>query len=212
MTGSAIAVEWAQENAARDRSSPGTRASRAATPWRTCSSARVNPAGRLPVTFYKSVDQLPPFADYDMKGRTYRYFNGEPLYPFGHGLSYTRFEYSDLRVDRPRVRRRGTRSNVSVRREERGRAGRRRGRPALRARPGHEGAVPRTRSSAASSGCRSQPGEQQQVTFRLAPAAATSRATTPAAKAMRRRPGDYELQVGASSRDIRLTSRLSVRP
>ena len=59
-----------------------------------------NPAGRLPVTFYTSADQLPPFTDYAMKGRTYRYFTGTPLYPFGFGISYSTFEYSDLRVSR----------------------------------------------------------------------------------------------------------------
>jgi beta-glucosidase len=59
-----------------------------------------NPAGRLPVTFYKSVEQLPPFDNYSMNNRTYRYFRGEVLYPFGHGLSYSTFEYSRLQVQR----------------------------------------------------------------------------------------------------------------
>jgi beta-glucosidase len=57
-----------------------------------------NPAGRLPVTFYTGVDQLPEFTDYSMANRTYRYFSGEPLYPFGFGLSYSRFEYSGLHL------------------------------------------------------------------------------------------------------------------
>jgi beta-glucosidase len=55
-----------------------------------------NPAGRLPVTFYKSTDQLPPFTDYAMKGHTYRYFKGDPLYAFGYGLSFSSFQYSGL--------------------------------------------------------------------------------------------------------------------
>jgi beta-glucosidase len=61
-----------------------------------------SPAGRLPVTFYKSASDLPPFKDYGMQGRTYKYFKGEPLYPFGHGLSYTQFSYK-LAAPAPRA-------------------------------------------------------------------------------------------------------------
>jgi beta-glucosidase len=61
-------------------------------------SGKNNPSGRLPVTFYSSVDQLPAFADYSMKQRTYRYFSGRPLFPFGFGLSYSQFKYAGLKL------------------------------------------------------------------------------------------------------------------
>ena len=61
-------------------------------------SGKVSPSGKLPITFYKSTSQLPDFLDYDMQGRTYRYFEGEPLYPFGYGLSYGDFRYGKARL------------------------------------------------------------------------------------------------------------------
>ena len=60
---------------------------------------KYSPSGRLPVTFYRSIEELPPFTDYAMSNRTYRYFEGEPLYPFGFGLSYTSFRYEGLQVE-----------------------------------------------------------------------------------------------------------------
>jgi len=71
-----------------------------------------NPGGRLPVTFYRSAADLPPFKDYQMKGHTYRYFEGEPLDPFGFGLSYTKFEYSNLVL--PKIMARNEEVTVAV--------------------------------------------------------------------------------------------------
>jgi beta-glucosidase len=93
--GSALAVNWGKEhtNAILDAWYPGEEGGTAVA---ETLSGKNNPAGRLPVTFYTGADQLPPFEDYAMKGRTYRYFEGTPLYPFGYGLSYTTFSYSNL--------------------------------------------------------------------------------------------------------------------
>ena len=95
MNGSALSVNWAKEhaNAILDAWYPGEEGGAAVV---ETLSGKNNPAGRLPVTFYSSVSQLPPFDDYAMKGRTYRYFEGTPLYPFGYGLSYTNFAYGGL--------------------------------------------------------------------------------------------------------------------
>jgi beta-glucosidase len=95
--GSALGVNWAKEhaNAILDAWYPGEEGGAAVA---ETLSGRNNPAGRLPVTFYTDVSQLPPFEDYSMKGRTYRYFAGTPLFPFGYGLSYTTFSYSGLMV------------------------------------------------------------------------------------------------------------------
>ena len=95
--GSALGVNWASvhANAILEAWYPGEEGGAAVA---ETLSGRNNPAGRLPVTFYEDVSQLPPFEDYSMKGRTYRYFEGAPLYPFGYGLSYTTFAYSGLTV------------------------------------------------------------------------------------------------------------------
>ncbi len=97
MNGSALSVNWANEHADAilDAWYSGEEGGTAVA--QTLVGAN-NPAGRLPVTFYESVDQLPAFEDYSMKNRTYRYFEGQPLYPFGHGLSYSKFEYNNLKL------------------------------------------------------------------------------------------------------------------
>jgi beta-glucosidase len=103
LNGSALAVNWADEHvkAILEAWYPGEEGGTAVA---EALAGDYSPGGRLPVTFYKSADQLPPFEDYDMKGRTYRYFSGEPLYPFGYGLSYTTFTYENLGFDSKTLR------------------------------------------------------------------------------------------------------------
>jgi beta-glucosidase len=96
LNGSALAINWEKENlpAILEAWYPGQAAGTAIA---DVLFGDYNPAGRLPVTFYKSEKDLPPFDEYSMKERTYRYFTGEPLFTFGYGLSYTSFEYSGLK-------------------------------------------------------------------------------------------------------------------
>jgi beta-glucosidase len=102
LNGSALGLNWADKNVAAivEAWYPGEEGGAAVA---DVLFGDYNPGGRLPVTFYKSADQLPPFRDYNMEGKTYRYFKGEPLYPFGYGLSYTTFKYSNLTISPKRL-------------------------------------------------------------------------------------------------------------
>jgi beta-glucosidase len=204
--GSAMAVDWADENlpAILIAWYPGQRGGNAVA---DVLFGEINPAGRLPVTFYRESEPLPPFDDYRMDGRTYRYFTGTPLYPFGHGLSYTGFEYSDLELDRSTV---GTDETfeVSLRVKNAGdRAG--------------DEVVQLYLAAVDADGWRAvkelrgvervalQPGQAQRVAFRLSPSR-DLRIYDDRRDRYTVAPGRYEGQVGASSADIRLTQRLTV--
>jgi beta-glucosidase len=102
MNGSALAVNWANDhaNAILEAWYSGEEGGTAI--GQTLAGTN-NPGGRLPATFYKGVEQLPEFEDYAMKNRTYRYFEGRPLYPFGYGLTYSKFEYSNLKLSSPEL-------------------------------------------------------------------------------------------------------------
>ncbi len=205
-TGSALAVRWAQERLPAIVLTwyPGQRGGDAVA---DVLFGDANPAGRLPVTFYKSAAQLPPFADYAMEGRTYRYFRGEPLYPFGHGLSYSRFEYSGLQLSRPRL---GARDTLEVSLEVANSG----------PRDGDEVVQLYVRGVEAARGAANRElrgfervplkaGERKRVRFALVPERDLAHYDE-AGKAFAVRPGEIEIEVGASSRDLRLRGRVRV--
>jgi len=102
-SGSAVSLKWANDhaNAVLEAWYPGVAGGVAIA--HTLAGLN-NPSGRLPITFYASLDGLPPFPDYSIKGRTYRYFNGKPLWGFGYGLSYTTFKYSPVKLSADSVK------------------------------------------------------------------------------------------------------------
>ena len=112
LNGSAVSINWPSEHvsAILEAWYPGEEGGTAVA---DILFGDYNPGGRLPVTFVKSLEDLPPFEDYSMKGRTYRYFEGTALYPFGFGLSYTKFAYTDLKLSSSEVKA-GDKLDISV--------------------------------------------------------------------------------------------------
>lgn len=162
-----------------------------------------NPAGRLPVTFYKSVDDLPPFEDYGVDGRTYRYFQGEPLYPFGHGLSYTTFAYENLQISQPQVTAGG---KVMIRLEV-GNSGQRAGEEVVQL---YVRQADRSRSALKLKGYRRlalDAGERKTVTFHL-----HTNQLGLYDEAMRYlvQPQTVAVLIGRSSRDLPLTGKFEI--
>ena len=102
LSGSALAVSWADEHipAIIQAWYPGAEGGKAIA---SLIFGDFSPSGRLPVTFYRSTEELPDFSDYSMENRTYKYMKNEALYPFGYGLSYTRFEYSNIVLEKNKI-------------------------------------------------------------------------------------------------------------
>lgn len=206
--GSAIAVDWAQAHLPAILMSwyPGQRGGTAVG---QALFGDVNPSGRLPVTFYKAGEAMPAFDDYAMEGRTYRYFRGTPLYPFGHGLSYTRFDYGTLRLDADSLRADG-RLGVAV---DVANTGTRSGDEVVQlyVRREHAGSGDAVQELRGFQRVQLAPGERRTVTFTLE-AAQALRHYDEARAAYAVQPGAYEVRVGASSTDVRAQGRFTVVP
>jgi beta-glucosidase len=204
--GSAMAVDWADDNLPAILMAwyPGQRGGDAVA---DVLFGDTNPAGRLPVTFYRGTETLPPFEDYSMEGRTYRYFTGSPLYPFGHGLSYTEFEYTGLELDRAEAGADGT-VQVSLNVTN---AGSRAGDEVVQlyVQPVDPVRPRAVKDLRAVERLTLQPGETQSVSFEIVPSR-DFRHYDSERKAYAVDPGDYEVQAAASSADVRLRARLTV--
>jgi beta-glucosidase len=166
----------------------------------------VNPAGRLPVTFYQSTFDLPPFEDYAMSNRTYRYFGGTPLFAFGHGLSYTRFAYREARLNTTKISANGTLA-LTVRLAN---TGRRDGDEVVQAYFRHvKSAEPQPRMALCGfARVHVTPGEAAKVSLEIP--AERFRYWDTKRKQYVVEPGDYELLVGGASDDIRVRVPLKI--
>lgn len=166
-----------------------------------------NPGGRLPLTFYKSVDDLLPFDDYEVpKGRTYMYFEGEPLYPFGHGLSYTEFEYGGLAIDRKEI---GSGDSVTVSFDVKNAGGRDGDEVAqLYVRDVESGVKQPLRKLRGFRRIHLKKGESRTVSIPLSASALSF--WDEKTKQFFVEPGEFEILVGASSGDIRLMEVITV--
>ena len=205
LNGSALSVTWAQEHvpAILEAWYPGQAGGTAIA---DVLFGAYNPGGRLPVTFYRSVNDLPPFEDYRMAGRTYRYFDGTPLYPFGYGLSYTTFAYDRMRTSSGTLRGDDTLTvSVDVRN-----TGARAGDEVVQLYVRHErSAVPRPRRELRGfQRVNLRPGERRTVTFRL-PASALAYWDT-GVHEWKVEHDRVVLEAGASSADIRATKMIRV--
>lgn len=205
--GSALAVDWAQQNIPAILMAwyPGQAGG---TALADILFGDVSPSGRLPITFYSSSNTLPDFQNYSMQGRTYRYFNGAPLYPFGHGLSYSQFSYSQLNAA-PTLSANAT-TSISARVKNTGK------KPAtevvqLYVRPINPGALDAIKQLRGVNTVYLSPGEEKTLLFNL-----TGLNDFAIYDADKRRfvikPGEYEVQLGASSADIRLRTLIRVSP
>jgi beta-glucosidase len=206
-TGSALGLRWAKETLPAIVLAwyPGQQGGNAVA---DVLFGDANPAGRLPVTFYESAAQLPPFADYGMEGRTYRYFRGEPVYPFGFGLSYTRFEYSGIQLSRSAL---GVadRLEVSVGVKNAGaRAGDEVVQLYVRRAGSAKPAAIRTLRGFERVGLAA--GQQKRVRFTIVPERDLA-TYDEERKAYVAASGTYEIEVGSSSRDVRARAHVTVR-
>jgi len=168
-----------------------------------------NPGGKLPLTFVKSWSQLPDFGDYDIaKGRTYWYFNQEPLFPFGYGLSYTQFDFSDLKLSSRRVKKDGTVKLACTVKN----IGERVGDAVVQIYVREKKPVagnPKRRLKTFARVRDIQPGESRQVVLSFA--VADLAYWSDARKAFEVERGNYVVELAASSADIRDTGNLTVR-